>query len=427
MTTTVVSNASQLTRALSAARSGDTISLSSGNYGDLSFGEKVFDGVTITSADPAHSAVFHSINIWNSSGLNFAGVNISLTPTATSYEWSTALKFSGSSHMSFVNGKIEGGLAINGVAFDAPVGTSDASGNIKGVYTGYGVSLYKSDNIVLRGNEIAHLAKGVVLTEVTGLEIRNNEIHHMRTGMISGTGVNSAIIDGNTIYSSNPHNFSAAGDHADFIHLWTDKARQSVASQDIQITNNLIKQGDGQAILGIFLEDNDNLGFRNVLIDHNVILNGNFQGLRLENVFDSKVTNNVLLQTTGTDQESPSLLLRDGSHNVQISNNTLASISDLTGSVGANANLATGNHLVQRFHLFAPGYYSADAVHRAETAMDGGTAVSLSGIDTGIVFIPISNGFGPSITDMTPPPASDFFTIDLSQLPHFNNGWFELS
>lgn len=355
-----VNNAAELKVALSAAKGGDTISLASGDYGDVTLNNLKFaSDVVIKSADPDAAASFHSISVVGSSGISFVGVNIDMTPTATTYAFSSALRISSSSEISFRDGKIEGGPAVNGVSQDAPVGTSDSTGNILGLYTGRGATIEKSTGITIENTEMSQLMKGVVLSKVDGLQLLNNEIHHTRTGMISGGDVSNAVIDGNNLYSSNPHNFSGAGDHADFIHIWTAASGQDGASENIVITNNLIEQADGQAILGIYLDDNTNgLGFKNVDISDNVILNGNFQGLRLENVFDSTVTDNTLLQTSGAAKTAPGILLRSGSHDNEISGNITSTV-DATGN-GDVSNKIGDNVIVQTGSASASGYYTLD-------------------------------------------------------------------
>ncbi len=362
MATISVTNAAEFKLALSAAKDGDVLVLRGGNYGDVTLsGVSFSSGVTIRSAEADAPATFHSLSVVGSRGLDFVGVNIDFTPTASTLAHSSALKISKSSDVSFTDGKIEGGPAVNGVSQDAPVGTSDGTGNVLGLYTGRGVTIEWSEGVAIQNTEISALMKGVVLTEVSGLRLVDNEIHHTRTGMITGTDVSNAVIEGNNIYSSNPHNFSGAGDHADFIHLWTDPARQTSASENITIRNNLIEQDDGQAILGIYLDDNGNgLGFKNVIISNNAILNGNYQGMRLENVFDSSVTNNTLLQTSGEAKTAPAILLRNGSHNIDIHDNILAGI-DVKGN-GDVVNAIGHNTIAQTANASAAGYYTSQLI-----------------------------------------------------------------
>ena len=62
MATITVSNAAQLSAALSSAHAGDTILLAGGNYGDFSISNLSFSSqVTIESADPTNPAVFRSL------------------------------------------------------------------------------------------------------------------------------------------------------------------------------------------------------------------------------------------------------------------------------------------------------------------------------------------------------------------------------
>jgi hypothetical protein len=378
MSTITVRNASEFKAALTAAKSGDTISLASGDYGDVTLnGLKFATDLTIKSANPNDVASFHSISVVGSSGINFVDVNIDMTPTASTYAFSSALRISSSSDIGFSGGNIEGGAAVNGVSQNAPVGTADKTGNVIGLYTGRGVTIEKSSGVTIENTEISQLMKGVVLSKVSDLKLIGNEIHHTRTGMISGGDVSDALIEGNHIYSSNPHNFSGAGDHADFIHLWTAASGQIGASENIVITDNLIEQGDGQAILGIYLDDNGlGVGFKNADISDNVILNGNFQGLRLENVFDSKVADNTLLQTSGAAKTAPGILLRSGSHDIDIFGNITSTV-DATGNGSITNNIAD-NTIVQTGNPAAAGYYDSSLIKAIGMLADSSLAYELA-------------------------------------------------
>lgn len=382
MTVYSISSAAELQKALSQATGGDTIILKAGDYGDVSISKKMFSGeVTITSADPGNPATFHSISITGSSGLKIDNVDVDFQPNLSTYAWSNAVKIADSSNIAFVNSTVKGGPAINGVAQDAPVGTTDPSGNVLGLPTGRGVWVNGSDNVRVENVEISEVAKGLVLGESTNLTIRDNEIHHTRTSSIVGTDISDSVIDGNHLYSSHPNNFGGEGDHADFIHLWTDPTRQDGASKNIQISNNVIEQGDGHAILGIYIDDNgNNLGFQNLRITDNVVLNGNAQGLRLENVDDSVISGNVLLQTSGTYKQAPGILIAEGSEGLTVSNNVTASIQDKSG---ATDNTFSDNQLAQKWNSTIGGYYT-DALINKLSAADSGISSTTTTIKSAL-------------------------------------------
>jgi Ca2+-binding RTX toxin-like protein len=374
-------NAAGLNAALASLKAGDTIRLAPGNYGDVSIRDKAFTtDVTIKSLDPNNPAEVRSLFIYKSSGINFDNIDVNFTPTETTTTATSAVRITSSSDISFTNAEVTGGPAITGVL---PTATdTDKTGNVIGLPTGRAVNLEWSTDIRVQGNDISGFHKGVVLYQSSKVQIRDNEIQDVRTGTISGSQVHDLVVDGNTLSSSHPWNWGA-GDHADFIHLWTD-TKMSGPSTNITITNNHISQGDGVAILGIYLDDNgNNLGFKNVNISDNVILNGNAMGIRLENTFDSKITENVFLQTSGTSKNAPGVYITDKTHNVDISNNVLGFIKDVENTNGAYIH---DNVMVQGIDPNADGYYAKSYVTNATDT------ISADSLRTSIIDMLRANG-----------------------------------
>jgi parallel beta-helix repeat protein len=365
LTTINVGTTAQLQLALSSAGSGDTIRLAAGDYGDLTISGKAYvaGGLTITSADPAHAAQFNTLQVLSSSGIHFQGVDVDYAPTATTTSYSSVIKISISTDISFSDGLVKGGLAINGVAPDAT--KLDATGNVLGIPTARGINVEKSSGITIQNSEITELNKGIVLSSADNVTIRGNDIHDFRTSSIVGADVNHVLIDGNRLSDSHPWN-TGSGDHADFIHLWTSPGSQTVASTDITIVNNTLDAGKGVPPLGIYLDDNNNhLGFSHVSIANNLILDGVGQGMRLENVFDSSVTGNTLLQTGEVSRHTPGIAVV-GSHNLDISGNVTAFAAN---SAGSTANIHD-NIIVQNTVPTGLGYYSPAFVQQVSAAAD---------------------------------------------------------
>lgn len=355
-----VSNAAQLSAALAAARGGDIIRLAAGNYGDVTIRNTFTTDVTITSADAGRPATFHTLNVVSSSGLVFDGVNINFTPTATTMSFSSAVRISASTDITFKGGIVNGGPAINGVSPDAA--SLDSTGNVLGMPAGRGFTIERSTFVALEDVEVHHLHRGIVLSNSSDLVIRGNEIHDLRTSSIVGGGLNRVVIEGNHLTESRPWHWTY-GDHADFIHIWTSPDTQTGPSMGIQILNNTLEQGGGTAILGIYIDDDrTGLGFSGLKIANNLILNGNAQAIRLENVFDSFVTDNTLLQTSGTTKDAPAIRLHDASHNVLVSGNIAGVVSDVSGL----SNTLRDNLLLQRFDSAKAGYYTSSLIDEVD-------------------------------------------------------------
>jgi parallel beta-helix repeat protein len=350
-----------LNAALQSAKAGDTIRLAAGNYGDVTISSKTFaTDVTITSLDSTHPAAMRSLVVYKSSGINIDNVDVHFTPDANTMAFNSAVRISSSTDIQFTNGQIKGGLAVNGVAQTAD--KLDATGNVIGLPTARGITVEWSSGVKIENNDVSSFHKGIVVNSSSDLTIHHNSVSDVRTGTISGSNVSNIRIDDNTLSDSHPWHYGGTGDHADFIHFWTDPSKQTGPSSNITITNNHLSQGDGVAILGIYLDDNaNNLGFSQVTIANNTIVNGNGAGVRLENVFDSKVVDNVLLQSSGTSKDAPGIYLTDKTHGVDVSHNLTAYITDAQST---DTKFVHDNTLVQKFDPTTGGYYTTSMIDK---------------------------------------------------------------
>ncbi len=235
-----VHSQAELLSALTTAQGGDVVQMAAGDYGDVTINAKNFaQDITITSADPTHAAAFHTLSVTNSSGIDFKNIDVHMTPTASTLSFSTALNIAYSSNVSFIGGEVTGGKAITGVL---PTATKlDGSGNVIGMDTGHGINVGGSSHVLIQGVEISHFMKGMTANFGSDVTIQGNYIHDVRTSTIVGSGVNGLVIDGNKMSDSHPWDpGNGNGDHADFIHIWTDPKYQSTATHDITITNNVL-------------------------------------------------------------------------------------------------------------------------------------------------------------------------------------------
>lgn len=396
----LVMNVAGLNAAISAAKAGDTIKLAPGNYGDITINSKNYaTDVTIKSLDANNPAEFRSLLISKSSGITIDNVDIELTPTATTTTANSALRISNSSDITFRGGEIHGGDAVSGVLETAT--TLDKTGNVIGRPTGRGVTVEWSKDVKIEASEISHFHKGIALNASSGVSITDNNIHDVRTGMISGVADN-LYIEGNTLSGSHPWNWGA-GDHADFIHLWT-VTTQTGATSNITIVNNEITQGDGVAILGIYLDDNNNgKGFTNVNVSGNLLVNGNSQGVRFENVSNSQVHDNTFLQSSGSSKEAPGIYLTAGTHHVDVAGNLTGYVADVQNTNGAYIH---DNVLIQGGDVNQAGYYDEATIQQAIALTDASAAKNL-------VLVAVDDHEDATISGAaTAAPAAETLTVD---------------
>ena len=358
MSTVTVSSTSELQAALSSAQGGDIISLAAGNYGDVTINKNFASDVTITSQSAGSPAVFQSLTINSSSHLRLDGLDVNFTPTTGTVTWTPAVSINSSSDITFAHSTVTGGDAVSGVADYSSA--LDSTGNVMGRATGYGVLIGKSSGVTLDGLDVSHFYKGVVIATSDYVTVEHSDVHDTRTTPIVAGGGNHITIDSNHIHDVNPWHWGS-GDHADFLALWTN-AGQASASTDIKVTNNFMEQGNGTAVLGMWLQGGTP-GYTDVLISGNTFLNGNFQGITLWDVAGASVDHNTMLQTSGSDYKSaPGVLLSSGSENISVHDNIAGSYNDQSGSVGTLANTLSNNTLVTKWAASAAGYYSASLV-----------------------------------------------------------------
>lgn len=297
---------------LAALKPGDTMKLAAGDYGRLVLANLDFGaGATIQGGS------FSGIALSRVSGLNIDGATVNLKPTTTSDNNSQAIRIWSSDHVAITNSKVTGGLAINGVAQSAK--SLDASGNVLGLPAGKGINVESSRNVLIENNDISLFHKGVTFSDVTNLTITGNDIHELRTTPISGAAVAGLVITANHSWDSRPWNFGGNGDHGDRIHIWTD----TTATTGVVIADNLLEQGNGQAMLGIYLDDNGRgLGFPDAVITGNTLIDGQGQGILLENVSGTVTGNTLIWSGTGTAQNNtPRIQVTAKSHDIVFADN----------------------------------------------------------------------------------------------------------
>ncbi|WP_166430443.1 right-handed parallel beta-helix repeat-containing protein [Polymorphobacter arshaanensis] len=297
---------------LGTLKAGDTLQLAAGNYGavllaNLNFG----GGITIKGGS------FTSIALSRVSGVTFDGATVSFKPTATSDSNAQAIRIWDCDRVTITNAKVSGGLAVNGVAQSAKL--LDATGNVLGLPAGKGINFENSRDCAITNSDISLFHKGITFTG-SNLTISGNDIHDLRTTPISGSATSGLVITGNHSWSSHPWNFGGAGDHGDRIHIWTDKT----AITGVVITGNLLEQGSGDPMLGIYLDDNGKgLGFPGAVITGNTVIDGTGQGMLLENVSGTVANNTLSWSGTGTAaNNTPRFQVTGKSHDIVFTGNS---------------------------------------------------------------------------------------------------------
>lgn len=312
-------------KAFTAAKDGDTLRIPAGAYGVQRLSRRTFvNGITIVADDPANPPVFASLVVFQCAGITLDGLSVNFTPDATTGTASPGCQVNGSQRVTLRNMTIHGNPCPAGIGAD-PATLKSTTALISGYPAGRGFSIDSSSDVLIQGNDVGGFDRGVEFFNSQRVQLLANTVHDIRRSFVVGGGTDNLTIDGNTFRSAKPWGWGVVGgDHGEFIHLNTSVG-QAARTHDITITHNLLDQGDGTPIMGISMDDNtNNVGFQNITVDSNVLLNGDAQGVLLGNTLNGRVTNNLILQASGTPKDGPAFLFTKGCGPVVVTGNILA-------------------------------------------------------------------------------------------------------
>lgn len=318
MTTFNVTNNTQLQSALTSARGGDTIVLAAGNYGKSYISNRDYSStVTIKSATPL-KAHFDYLQVSGSSNLRLEGLDVGHKLSATESQSTHYARVTNSDHIKMV------GMAFHGSLDNNPAND------------GIGLNVTGTTHFQLTGSSFRDLYRGAFIQQASDVTVASNSFQMIRTDGLNFGAVNGAVIDKNTFTNFHP----AVGDHADAIQFWL--VNQPYGSSNISITNNVIMQGTGTGVQGIFMSDPMSYGYKNVLIQNNLVYgNDQYHGIYLNGVNGAQVIGNTLLSASN-DSKRMWINLYKGS-NFVVKDNLADSIEVKSGATGVtmshNANL----------------------------------------------------------------------------------------
>ena len=285
MSSFIVNNTAALKAALSQAHSGDVVELSPGTYTPLSIKGFNLGGVTVTSQDPSQEAVLTGLAMDHVSGLSFTSLEFSF-PMGNGKPSPHGIFVNHSHDIHFVADEIHGVLGV------AP--TNDVTG----------VGFSNSTNLSIENSELQYLRNGVTMGSDSNVLISGNNFHDMRIDGVDGAAVQNATVTGNNF--SNFHHLGYAGqggDHSDAIQFWT--TNQHVGSSNLTITDNLIVQGQGRDMQGIFIQDSKHHHpYANLQVTDNLIVGGNWNGIMVDDAHGAVVSHNQVT-TLSTQPQKP--------------------------------------------------------------------------------------------------------------------------
>ncbi len=356
--TITVSSAEELHSAVLSASGPTTILLEAGLYGDLYLNNLTnTDNITIKSADPDNVALFTEVSIINSQNVAFENVRIDYDVNDETIIINEVVNIASSSGIAIRNSVIKGGLATDGAPIDGGIEDKVASGNVVGLPTTIGVRVMNSQNIELSGNDMSEFWKGIVAEHINGFNVIDNEIHDVRTSPIAAGQMDNFTLEGNYIHTVTPWNFGGAGDHAGFLRTWV--IGEEVSTNFI-IRNNVFDRADGEAPMGIFLQGNgslDNIKYKNVLIENNIVHNDHSSGILVESTDGLIIKNNSLINAIYDDYKSPTIGFKGEIYNAEVTGNVVS--GEIVDRANAPGTAVFGeNFVVQDFASRQENYVS---------------------------------------------------------------------
>lgn len=265
----LVGNTPQLVTALRQARGGQRILLAPGDYAPFALREIAPAAqVVVTSQDPARPAVLTGVNLRGGANLTFRNLVLRGSGKAVQEDF----LFRGMRNLTISHVLASGRTGPTGLAEDKIMQLRECTG------------------ATITRSEFTNAVIALSLLDTNGVTVTSSYFHDLRMDAIRGGGNSNAMIAYNYITGFSPK----PADHPDGIQFWT--SRQKSAAHDIRIIGNVIHRGRGKPMQGIFMRDEtDNLPYRNVLLQDNIVVGGMFNGIAvLSDTSSLTVTNNIV-------------------------------------------------------------------------------------------------------------------------------------
>jgi hypothetical protein len=407
MSTVTVTSSAGLESALKVAQAGDTILLAAGNYSNVFIQNFACAGnVTIASADPSHKAVLSDLNVMNSSGLTFSGLefssDVSKFPGLPSSIATDPYPFrvSNSDRITFSGDDFHGSLDQN-------------PGNDRS-----GLMFSASKNISVINSEFHELEFGIVHSMSNYVTISNNSFHDIRSDGIHGSS-SFATVSNNYFTNFYP----ATGDHPDAIQFFDEN--NGTAPHDLVISGNVYVRGAGAAIEGIFLRllDGSPLKFVNVQITDNLLEGTNYHGITVLGGKNVTIANNTAY---GLGDYTSRIWIGNSDTVVESNNKASVFIYGSSASTSSSPTDSNTNITVSGSVVTSALTDGGKAVFDQWLAAHPGFTAYQIGSTTGTTQPPPATTTPPPVTT-TPPPPSDLVLDGSTDTGVQGDGWTKMA
>jgi hypothetical protein len=257
---------------------GDRIVVADGSYGRLSISNRNYDAaVTIVAANPGTGAHFDGLSISGSSNLTLVGFDVGRALNAGEPNYTQLNTVANSTNVKLSQ------MTIHGSVDGDP--TND----------GMGLMVRTSSGFSIADSTLTDLYRGIVVQGSTNTTIQDNAITRMQSDGIISIANDGLSIQGNQISDFRP----VLGDHADAIQFWN--TGQTRGQSNITIKDNVMFQSyfsgvESTGVQGIFISDPLSYGYKNILIQNNVLYtNDAYHGIFVNGATGVQVLGNTVV------------------------------------------------------------------------------------------------------------------------------------
>ena len=378
----IVTNSSELQNAINNVQGGDTISLLTGNYDDLTITGKNNSSFVTIRAYTGATPVFNSIDIHNSSYWKLYGVDIK--PRYSS----------GADGTEAVN--LDGNfLTIENCIINY---SDDISGWIASDWlarAGNGV-IMDGSNINVISNTITVVDHGIACSANNSL-VSHNLIVNFRGDGIRGLS-NDVIYEYNTIKNS----YDVDDNHDDGFQSWSYGSGGVGTGTVYNVTlrgNTVINFEDPNQpfkgeLQGIGLFDGM---FENWLVENNLIITNHWHGISFYGAINCKIINNTVVDNDNTPEPDPWIMVNDHKNGTPSSGvivrNNIATDYSLTGGYTEDHNIEITMNQAPTYFINPSGGIGNYHLINNSPAIDAGSGNGAPNIDKDGVVRPQGSGF----------------------------------
>lgn len=302
---------------------GGTIRLKPGQYAAIAFDDFSRNGpVRLTAAEYAEPPVVNRISIRNSRNIRIEGLRF--VPgggeTKSSY---------------LINVDRSDRVALHRNQFVALA--TQPEQRVRAV------RVDRSANLDFQNNSVADLERGFVFSQSHAILVAHNDMKGMTTD-----GTNFAEVEDVVIRQNRFSDFHTdPGQHPDCIQFWTNMTTRP--SRNIEIANNVMLQGGGTPVQGVFMRSEASILYENVTIRDNILIGGAPHGITLDYAKGARIERNLAASSPITKYNVAIRLLR--SEEANVSNNVTTALviqNSPTAVVAANTILPRQNPVLAR-------------------------------------------------------------------------------